>query len=72
MPFNENVNLDPGQVQDRRGGGIPGDDRIQRRTQGRINPDAWTHGSSEQRQRWFLAGLKSGTMDNCDTSRGSL
>jgi len=49
-----------------------GDDRIQRRTQGRVNPDAWTHGSSEQRQRWFMTGLQSGNMDNCDTSRGNI
>jgi predicted metalloprotease len=37
-----------------------GDDRIQKKTQGYIVPDAFTHGSSEQRVRWFLYGLKTG------------
>ena len=37
-----------------------GDDRLQRRTQGYVVPDAFTHGTSAQRTRWFMAGLKSG------------
>ena len=37
-----------------------GDDRLQRRTQGYAVPDAFTHGSSRQRVRWFITGLKSG------------
>jgi predicted metalloprotease len=44
-----------------------GDDRLQRRTQGYVVPDAFTHGSSEQRVRWFMAGLKSGQVASCDT-----
>ena len=44
-----------------------GDDRMQRRSQGYIVPDAFTHGSSEQRVRWFMAGLKSGQLAACDT-----
>jgi predicted metalloprotease len=44
-----------------------GDDRIQRRSSGRVDPDSWTHGSAEQRQRWFSTGLESGTLDACDT-----
>jgi uncharacterized protein len=44
-----------------------GDDRLQRQTQGYVVPDAFTHGSSQQRTRWFTAGLRSGKVDSCDT-----
>ena len=44
-----------------------GDDRIQRETQGRVVPDAFTHGTSEQRSRWFRRGLESGQPESCDT-----
>jgi predicted metalloprotease len=44
-----------------------GDDRLQRQTQGYVVPDAFTHGSSEQRTRWFLTGLRSGQLASCDT-----
>jgi len=44
-----------------------GDDRLQRQAQGYVVPDAFTHGSSEQRTRWFMAGLKSGELQSCDT-----
>lgn len=44
-----------------------GDDMIQKRTQGRVVPDAFTHGSAEQRVRWFRHGFKSGQMQSCDT-----
>ena len=46
-----------------------GDDRLQRRSQGYVVPDAFTHGSSAQRTRWFTIGLKSGTVASCDTFR---
>ena len=46
-----------------------GDDRLQRRTQGHVVPDSFTHGTAEQRTRWFLTGLKSGTVSSCDTFR---
>lgn len=44
-----------------------GDDRIQRQTQGYVVPDAFTHGSSEQRVRWFKRGYQSGKLEACDT-----
>ncbi|MGQ0642297.1 MAG: KPN_02809 family neutral zinc metallopeptidase [Gemmatimonadaceae bacterium] len=44
-----------------------GDDRIQRQTQGHVNPDAFTHGSAAQRAEWFRRGLQSGDMRACDT-----
>ena len=44
-----------------------GDDRLQRRGQGYVVPDAFTHGSSEQRVRWFMNGLRSGQVASCDT-----
>jgi len=46
-----------------------GDDRLQRRTQGYVVPDAFTHGTSAQRARWFVSGLKSGQVASCDTFR---
>ena len=44
-----------------------GDDAIQSRTQGRVRPHAFTHGTSEQRMRWFNRGLKFGNLDGSDT-----
>jgi uncharacterized protein len=48
-----------------------GDDRLQRQAQGYVVPDAFTHGSSEQRMRWFNTGLKGGTVASCNTFRGA-
>jgi len=50
-----------------------GDDRLQKRAQGYVVPEGFTHGSAEQRVRWFRRGLEGGDMNQCDTfSRGSV
>jgi predicted metalloprotease len=46
-----------------------GDDRLQRMGQGYVQPESWTHGSSEQRVTWLRQGLSSGRIDTCDTFR---
>ena len=47
--------------------GSIGDDTIQKQSQGYVVPDSFTHGSSQQRVRWFTAGLKTGNINACDT-----
>jgi uncharacterized protein len=44
-----------------------GDDRLQKQSRGYVSPESFTHGSSEQRVRWFKRGFEAGTMDACDT-----
>jgi predicted metalloprotease len=43
-----------------------GDDNIQRRSGGDVNPEAFSHGSSEQRVQWFSTGYNGGTIDDCN------
>ena len=44
-----------------------GDDRLQRQSRGTVVPESFTHGTSEQRRRWFTTGLRSGNPDSCET-----
>jgi hypothetical protein len=58
--------LDPGDLdQALQTASAIGDDRLQKETQGYVVPDSFTHGSSEQRKRWFLNGFNSGSVSNC-------
>jgi uncharacterized protein len=60
--------IEPGDIEEAlRAASAIGDDRIQRQTQGYVVPDAFTHGSSEQRVRWFTRGYESGKLEVCDT-----
>jgi predicted metalloprotease len=64
------VSLDPADIEDGiRAAAAVGDDAIQKQAQGRVMPDAFTHGTSEQRMRWFRIGVEKGDPAACDTFR---
>jgi uncharacterized protein len=64
------IQLDPGDVEEGLAAAAAiGDDRLQRRTQGTVAPESFTHGSSEQRVRWLRRGLETGRVADCDTFR---
>lgn len=67
---NGQVALDPRDIEDGlRAAAAVGDDTLQRKSQGQVMPDAFTHGSSEQRMRWFRKGAEAGDPGVCDTFR---
>ena len=67
----ENRILEQGDVEEALGAASAiGDDALQRRSQGTIVPDAFTHGSSAQRVQWFKTGLEQGSVKECDTFAG--
>jgi predicted metalloprotease len=64
--------LETGDVEEALGAAAAvGDDTIQKRGRGYVVPESFTHGSAEQRQRWFETGLRAGTLDACDTFEGT-
>ena len=66
----QRATLEPGDIEEALNAASRiGDDTLQRQSSGRVRPDSFTHGSSAQRQRWFAQGLKSGSMDACDSFR---
>lgn len=69
---NGQVALTPGDLEDGlRAAAAVGDDTLQRRSRGQVVPDAFTHGSSEQRMRWFRRGAETGDPAACDTFRAA-
>lgn len=67
---NQRQVIEPGDFEEGlRAAAAIGDDRLQKMGQGYVQPESWTHGSSEQRVNWLRQGLTSGQIDNCDTFR---
>lgn len=65
--------IEPGEVQQALAAAAAvGDDTLQRRTQGRVVPDTFTHGTAAQRQHWFERGFQGGRIESCDTQSVSL
>ena len=67
---NQRQIIEPGDFEEGlRAAAAIGDDRLQRMGQGYVQPESWTHGSSEQRVTWLRQGFSSGRIENCDTFR---
>jgi predicted metalloprotease len=65
---NQRGKLEGGDVQEGLGAASAvGDDRIQQKTQGRVNAESFTHGSAQQRSQWFMRGFENGNPNSCDT-----
>jgi hypothetical protein len=63
--------LEPGDAEEGlRAAAAIGDDRLQHRAGGQVQPESWTHGSSQMRVRWLRRGLESGEMEACDAFSG--
>jgi hypothetical protein len=62
------LELEPGEIREAlEAAAAVGDDRVQEAATGRTDPESWTHGSSEQRERWFQTGYETGDAGQCDT-----
>jgi predicted metalloprotease len=60
--------LDPGDIDEAtRAAAAVGDDRLQKEATGSVQPERWTHGSSEERRQWFMKGYQSGSINDCNT-----
>jgi hypothetical protein len=66
-----NRSLEPGDIQEAMGAAAAvGDDRLQKQATGAINPEGFTHGTAQQRMRWFRVGFDTGNIEACDTFSG--
>ena len=69
----EGMVLDPGDAEEAlTAASAIGDDRIQQQAGASVNPETWTHGSSDQRVQWFRVGMETGDPEKCDTFQGAL